>query len=89
VYLQFQDTRAPHLLELCIPPSNGIVRWWLFPEFGVELPLDNCTPTIILNNPVYMQVDSTRFINYKNNFYPTGKNSNNHCAYLIKYNETK
>ena len=24
-----------------------------FPEFGAELPLDNCTPTIILNNPVY------------------------------------
>ena len=21
--------------------------------FGAELPLDNCTPTIILNNPVY------------------------------------
>jgi len=24
----------------------------LFPEFGAEFPLDNCTPTIILNNPV-------------------------------------
>jgi hypothetical protein len=37
------DTQAPGLLKLCIPPSNGIVRWWLFPEFGSELPLDNCT----------------------------------------------
>jgi hypothetical protein len=52
-YLQFRDTHAPCLLKLCIPPSNGIVRWWLFPEFGAEMPLDNCTPTIILNNPVY------------------------------------
>ena len=49
-YLQFRDTHAPSLLKLCIPPSNGIVRWWLFPEFGVELPLENFTPTIILNN---------------------------------------
>ena len=51
-YLQFRDTHAPCLLKLCIPPSNGIVRWWLFPEFGAELPLDICTPTIILNNAV-------------------------------------
>ena len=53
-YLQFRDTHAPCLLKLCIPPSNGIVRWWLFPQFGAELSLDNCTPTIILNNPVYV-----------------------------------
>jgi len=53
LYLQFQDTHAPYLLKLCIPPSNGIVRWWLFVEFGAELPLDNCTPTIILNNHVF------------------------------------
>ena len=52
-YLQFRDTHAPCLLKLCIPPSNGVVRWWLFPEFGAELLLDNCTPTIILNNPVF------------------------------------
>ena len=52
-YRQFRNTHAPCLLKLCIPPSNGIVRWWLFPEFGAELPLDNCTPTIIMNNPVY------------------------------------
>jgi len=52
-YLQFRDTHAPCLLKLCITPSNGIFRWWLFPEFGAEMPLDNCTPTIILNNPVY------------------------------------
>jgi len=53
-YLQFRDTHPPCLLKLCVPPSDGIVRWWLFPEFGAELPLDNCTPTIVLNNPVYM-----------------------------------
>ena len=35
-------THAPCLLKLCIPPSNGIVWWWFFPEFGAELPLDNC-----------------------------------------------
>jgi hypothetical protein len=50
-YLQFRDTHAPCLLKLCIPPSNGIARWWLFPEFSAELSLDNCTQTIILNNP--------------------------------------
>jgi len=48
-YLQSRDTHAPCLLKLCILPSNGIVRWWLFPEFGAELPLGNCAPTIILN----------------------------------------
>ena len=47
---------APCLLKLCIPPLNGIVRWWLFPIFGVELPLDTCTLTVILNNPVYVGV---------------------------------
>jgi len=51
-YLQFWDTHAPCLLKSCIPLSNGIVRWWLFPKFGVELPLDSCTPTVILNNPL-------------------------------------
>ena len=51
-YLQFRDTHAPCLLKLRKPPSNGIVRWWLFPEFGAELPLENFTPIIILNNPV-------------------------------------
>ena len=51
-YLHFRGTHAPCLLKLCIPPSNGIVRWWLFPEFGAEFPLDNCTPTLILNSPV-------------------------------------
>ena len=61
-YLQFRDTHAPSLLKLCIPPSNGIVRWWLFPEFGVELPLDNCTPTIILNNPVHIYIYTLVFM---------------------------
>jgi len=51
-YLQFRDTHVACLLKLCIPTSNGIVRWWLFPEFGAELPLDSCTATIISNNPV-------------------------------------
>jgi len=55
-YLQFQDTHTPCLLKLCIPPSNVIVRWWLFPEFGAELSLDNCTPTIIWNNPIYIYI---------------------------------
>jgi len=52
-YLQFWDKHEPGLLKLCIPPSNGIVRWWLFPEFGAELRLDNCTQKIIFNNPVF------------------------------------
>ena len=52
-YLQFRDRHAPSLFKLCIPPSNGIVRWWLFPEFGAELLLENCTPKIVLNNSVY------------------------------------
>jgi len=55
-YLQFRDTHVPCLLKLCIPPSSGIVRWWLFPEFGAELPLDNFTPTVILNNPVFIVI---------------------------------
>jgi len=55
-YLQFWDTHAPCVLKLCISPSNGIVTWWLFPEFDAELPLDNCTPTIILNNPIYIYI---------------------------------
>jgi len=59
-YLQFRDTHSPCLLKLYIPPSNGIVRWWLFPEFGAELPLDSCTPTVILNNPVYGAQEVTR-----------------------------
>jgi len=55
-YLQFRDTHAPCLLKLCIPPPNGIVTWRLFPEFDAELPLYNFTPTITLNNPVYIHV---------------------------------
>ena len=51
-YLHFRYIQAPCLLKLCKPPSNGIVRLWLFPEFDAELPLDICIPTIILNNPV-------------------------------------
>jgi len=32
----FPFSHAPCILKLCIPPSNKVVRWWLFPEFGVE-----------------------------------------------------
>jgi len=51
----YTHTYTHCLLKLFIPPSNGIVRLWFFPEFGAEFPLDICTPTIILNNPVYIQ----------------------------------
>jgi len=37
-----------------LKPSNGIVSLWMFPEFDVELPLENCTPTIILINNLYI-----------------------------------
>jgi hypothetical protein len=30
----FPFAHAPCLLKLCIPPWNGIVRWWLFTECG-------------------------------------------------------
>jgi hypothetical protein len=47
-YQCFTFTHAPCLLKLCIPPSNGIVRWWLFLIFVAELLLDNCNwPTFI------------------------------------------
>jgi len=54
-YLPFRNTHAHSLLELCIPPSDGIVRGWLSPGFGAELPLDNGTAAIVLNNPVYLE----------------------------------
>ena len=60
-YLQFRDTHAPCFLKLCISPSNGIVRWCLFPEFDAELTLDYCTPTIFLNNPVFAVLYVTGF----------------------------
>ena len=47
-------THAPCLLKLCIPPSNGIVWWWFFTEFGAELPLDNC------NWPKFMKCKHTK-----------------------------
>ena len=55
-YNHFRDIHAPCRLKLCIPPTNGIVRWWLIPEFGAELPLETSTPTIILNNPVFYRL---------------------------------
>ena len=60
-YLQFRETLAPYLLKLYIPPSNGIVRWWLFPEFGAELPLDNCASTIIY---MYIYIYIFTYIQY-------------------------
>jgi len=50
----FPFTHAPCLLNLCTPTSNGIVRWWLFPEFRAELPLDNC------NWPKFMKCEHTK-----------------------------
>jgi len=76
-YLQFRVTHAPCLLKLCIPPSSGIVRLWLFPEFGAKLPLDSCTPTIILNNPVL----KIQFILLLHTFY---KKTIIHIACLIR-----
>ena len=57
-------TDAPCILKLCVTPSNGIVRWWLFPEFGAELPLENCTQTVVLNNLVqYINLTTqTRYV---------------------------
>jgi len=51
-YLQFRDTNATCLLKLCIPPSNGIVRWWIVSRIwcGIAAVI---APTVILNNPVY------------------------------------
>jgi len=61
-YLQFRDTHAPCFLKLFIPPSNGIIRRWMFPAFGAELSLDNCTPAIILNNPVFKYTGQIKYI---------------------------
>jgi len=55
-YLQFRNTHEPCLLKLCIPPWDGIVRGWIFPEFGAELPLDYCTRIIILNKHIYVYI---------------------------------
>jgi len=63
LYLQLWDTHVPCHLKLCIAPFNGIVRWWLFPKFDAELPLDNCTPTIILNNPVFVVISQNIVFN--------------------------
>jgi len=59
-------------MKECIPPSNGIVRGLLFPEFGVELPLDNGTPTIILNNIsyIYIYIQSDYKPNHFNLLFP-------------------
>ena len=50
----FPFTHEPCLLKLCIPPSNGTVRWWFFTEFGAELPLDN------RNWPTFMKCKHTK-----------------------------
>ena len=72
-YLQLWDTHEPCLLKLCIPPSNGIARWWLFPEFCAELPLDNCTPTIFLNNPVFVVISQNVVFNNISNILNNSK----------------
>jgi len=43
-----------HTLSLETVHTTFEWNWQMvvFPEFGAELPLDNCTPTIILSNPV-------------------------------------
>jgi hypothetical protein len=84
-YLQFRNKHAPCLLKLCIPPSNGIVRLWLFPEFGAELPLDNGTATIILNNLVYIHIQSDRKPNCLTFLYPqNGYNVRIKCIHVLK-----
>jgi len=30
-------------------------------EFGAQLPLEGCTPTIILNNPIYIKLQHKQF----------------------------
>jgi hypothetical protein len=62
------------LLKLCIPSLNGIVRWWLFPEIDEELPLDSCTMTVILNNPIFYtyfnyDVKNNSFLLFKQNIW--------------------
>jgi hypothetical protein len=57
-YLPFGNTHAPCLLKLCIPPSDGIIRGWLFIGFGAEFPLGNCTPTVTFNKHNYIYIDS-------------------------------
>jgi hypothetical protein len=39
----------------------------LFPEFGAELPLNNCTPTGILNNPAHIVTAVLRRRKFKEN----------------------
>ena len=55
-YLPVRNTHAHTLLKECTPSSNGIVRGWLFPEFGAELQLDNCTLKITLNIYIYIYI---------------------------------
>jgi len=42
-YLHFRDKHAPCILKLCVPPSNGIGRWWLFSPNLVR----NCSWTFV------------------------------------------
>ena len=62
-YLPFRNTHAPCLLKLCIPPSDGIIKVWLFIGIGAEFPLGNCTPTITLNKHNYIYIDLHRKTN--------------------------
>ena len=45
-------------LESLHTTFEWFVSLWLFPEFGAELPPNNCTPTIILINHLYIHTYS-------------------------------
>ena len=69
----------------CISPSNGIVRWWFFPEFGAELPLDNC------NWPTFMKCKRTKrlslsFAAILVSCAPSGEMHNYYTPHIIKEN---
>jgi len=55
------------------------VRGWLFPEFSLEVPLDNCTATIIMNKHVYIYIDSDSKTNSTIILFPQ-----NGCNFRIK-----
>jgi len=59
-----------HSLETIHTAFVGIVSGLLFPEFGAELPLDNCTPTIMLYNHVDINIESNRKPNRLNFLHP-------------------
>ena len=60
----------PVYLNCAYRLRNGIVRGWLYPEFGAELPLDNCTATIVLNIYVDIYIESDSKPNLLNFLFP-------------------